>query len=260
MDQLRKRRVTGCKVIQTSGTDYGQGADAYAAHRRIHTAIFEELCTSGHLGSVSTVLEVGCGTGNYVLALARRFGCVTCGLEPSAAMLHHARRQPGRVLWVLGHAEQLCFADRAFDLIFSVDVIHHIPSKVAFFQQAARALRLGGRLCTVTDSEDFIRRREVLSGYFPETVRVDLDRYPRLTQLEAWMSAAGLADIQIVTVEQPYEITSAQPFRDKAYSCLQLISEKAWQAGIDRLEQDLASGPIRGAQRYACVWGRKAGK
>ena len=260
MDQLRKRRVTRCKVIQMRGTDYGQGADAYAAHRRIHTAVFEELCASGLLGSASTVLEIGCGTGNYALALARCFGCIICGLEPSAAMLHHAHRQPSRVLWVLGHAGQLCFADRAFDLIFSVDVIHHVPNKAAFFQQAARALRLGGRLCTVTDSADFIRRREVLSGYFPETVEVDLGRYPRLAQLEAWMSTVGLADIQVVTVEQPYEITSAQPFRDRAYSCLQLISEEAWQAGLDRLEHDLASGPIRGAQRYVCIWGRKAGK
>ena len=260
MDQLRKRRVTGCKVIQTSGIDYGQEADAYSAHRQIHVAVFEALCASGKLGSASTVLEVGCGTGNYALALARRFGCVTCGLEPSAAMLQHARRQPGSVLWILGHAEQLGFADQAFDLIFSVDVIHHIPNKVAFFQQAARALRPGGRLCTVTDSEEIIRRREVLSGYFPETVEVDLGRYPRLAQLEAWMFAAGLADIQVVTAEQPYEIKTARPFRDKAYSCLHLISEEAWQAGLDRLEHDLSFGPIRGAQRYACVWGRKPGK
>ena len=71
-----------------------------------------------------------------------------------------------------------------------------------------RLLRPGGRVCTVTDSEEIIRRREILSGYFPETVEVELARYPRIAHLESWMAAAGLVAIEVVTVEQPYEVTS----------------------------------------------------
>ena len=58
-------------------------------------------------------------------------------------------------------------------------------------------------------------------------------------------------------VEAPYEITSTQPFRDRAYSSLHLIPEEAWQAGLERLEQDLAQGPVQGISRYACVWGQR---
>ena len=65
------------------------------------------------------------------------------------------------------------------------------------------------------------------------------------------------AGLEVVTVEAPYEIASAQPFRDKAYSALHLISEDAWQAGLERLERDLARGPVRGVSRYACVWGQR---
>jgi ubiquinone/menaquinone biosynthesis C-methylase UbiE len=243
----------------TDGVCYDLTAGAYAAHRRIHAGVFRALCERGRLGPESAVLEVGCGTGNYVSALARHTGCAACGLDPSAAMLAHACTRAEKVTWLLGRAELLGFASQVFTLVFSVDVIHHVSDKSGYFREVARVLRPGGQVCTVTDSEEIIRRREVLSGYFSETVEIELARYPRINQLEAWMAAAGLVELVVVTVEQPYEIGSAQPFRDKAYSSLHLISEEAWQAGLQRLECDLARGPIRGVSRYACVWGRKRG-
>lgn len=242
---------------QAYRVNYDWGADDYAAHRRLHPRVFQELSERGGLGAGALVLEVGCGTGNYVQALAESFGCTAYGLDPSAAMLAHARSRPGAVGWVLGRAEQLGFAGITFDLIFAVDVIHHVSERAAFFREAARTLRTGGRVCIVTDSAEIIRRREVLSGYFPETVDVELARYPRIAQLEGWMAAAGLATLGAVAVQAPYQVTTAQPFRDRAYSSLHLISERAWQAGLARLERDLARGPIHGASRYACVWGRK---
>jgi SAM-dependent methyltransferase len=202
-------------------------------------------------------LEVGCGTGNYVAALVALTRCAGWGLDPSAGMLAHARDAAEPVGWLQARAERLGFPSGAFDLIFSVDVIHHVADKPAFFQEAIRTLRPGGRLCTVTDSEDIIRRREVLSGYFPETVEIELARYPRIEAIEAWMAAAGFVDASRIVVEEPYELTSARPFRDKAYSSLHLIPQAAWQSGLDRLERDLARGPVRGTSRYACIVGRR---
>ncbi len=245
--------------------NYDQAADQYAAHRQIHPAVFCELfrrlasARDGRGGPEleATVLEVGCGTGNYVSALKGRLPCTAYGLDPSQGMLAHARLHPEGVNWVQGQAEQLCFVDGSFDLIFSVDVIHHITDKLAFFGQAACALHPGGQVCTITDSEEIIRRREILSGFFPETVVCELARYPRLAQLQAWMAAAELSGFKVVTVETPYQLTSAQPFREKAYSALHLIPEAAWRAGVERLEQALKHGPIQGVARYAMVWGSK---
>ena len=224
------------------------------------TARFMRACSASYraragVGPGSRVLEAGCGTGNYITALAVTFGCTACGLDPSIEMLARARSE--RVYCLLGRAQELGFADLVFDLIFSVDVIHHVVDKAAFYREAARALRPGGRICTVTDSADMIRRREILSGYFPETVEIEIARYPRVAQLEAWMDAAGLEPIGVAAVEEPYEITCAQPFRDRAYSSLHLIPADAWRAGLERLERDLDRGPVRGAARYACVWARK---
>ena len=235
--------------------DYDQAASEYAAHRRVHAGVFRELCARAGLGPGSRALEVGCGTGNYITALAETFGCAAFGLDPSIEMLDQARSEGVRRL--LGAAQALGFVDGAFDLIFSVDVIHHVGDRAALYRGAARALRPGGLLCTVTDSADMIRRREILSGYFPETVEIELARYPRIAQLEAWAAATGLEALGVAEVEEPYEISNAQPFRDRAYSSLHLIPVEAWRAGLERLERDLARGPVRGAARYACVWARR---
>jgi SAM-dependent methyltransferase len=252
-----KRGGPGNAVIQGNSVSYDHDAGEYAAHRRLHAGVFREVCSRGAPGPESTVVEVGCGTGNYVRALAARNGCAAFGMDPATAMLSHAATHPCGVHWLQGRAEQFPFSPGACDLIFSVDVIHHISDRAGFCHEAARALRPGGRLCTVTDSREIILRREVLSGYFPETVGMELARYPRLAELEAWMAAAGLQDYLVVQVEEPYEVTSIQPYRDRAYSSLHLISEEAWLSGLGRLERDLACGPVRGVSRYACVWGRK---
>ena len=241
--------------MQTHSVDYNEAAAKYAAHRQIHAGVFRELCARAGLGSGSRVLEVGCGTGNYITALAETFCCLTFGLDPSIEMLAQARSE--RVRRLLGAAQALGFARGAFDLIFSVDVIHHVGDRAAFYLGAARVLRPGGLLCTVTDSPEMIRRREILSGYFPEMVEIELARYPRVAQLQAWADAAGLEALGVAEVEEPYEVTNAQPFRDRAYSSLHLIPAEAWRAGLERLERDLARGPVRGAARYACVWAQK---
>lgn len=241
--------------MQKHTIEYNQSASEYAAHRQTHRGVYRELCAQAGLGPGSRVLEVGCGTGNYVSALAESFGCYACGLDPSIEMLARVRSEQVRCL--LGRAEELGVADGTFDLVFSVDMIHHVGDKGAFYREAARVLQPGGRLCTVTDSADMIRRREILSGYFPETVELELARYPRIVQLEAWMDAAGLAKFRVAAVEEPYQITSAQPFRDRAYSSLHLIPARAWRAGVERLERDLSRGPVGGVARYACVWAQK---
>jgi ubiquinone/menaquinone biosynthesis C-methylase UbiE len=246
--------------------DYDRAAGEYAAHRRVHAGVFRELSTRCELAAGARLLEVGCGTGNYIRHLARQMavgalsedaGCVAFGLDPSPGMLSRARAQPGPVHWLVGRAEQLPFGDDSLDLVFAVDVIHHVTDRPAYFREAARVLGPGGRLCTVTDSADMIRRREILSGYFPETVPHELARYPRLIELEALMAGAGLVAGPVTAVEATYEITSTRPFRDRAYSALHLIPEAAWRSGLARLEQDLARGPLRAVSRYTCVWGRR---
>ena len=144
-----------------------------------------------------------------------------------------------------------------FDLVFSVDVIHHVDIRLAYFREAYRVLRAGRKVCTVTDSEWIIRHRQPLAIYFPETVEIELDRYPRIAELREVMERVGFSEMTEDTVEFAYQLTDIQAYRDKAFSALLLIPEAAFQRGIERMEQDLRTGPIQCASRYLLLWGTK---
>ena len=235
--------------------DYDALAAAYARNRRIQPGVLRLLIETGKIGPASAVLEVGCGTGNYSIALREATGCSVTGVEPSAEMLAVAQARRSATEFRQGRAEALPVTDASCDLIFSVDVIHHVSDRAAFFREAARILHPGGRLCTVTDSPEDIRRRRPLSSHFPESVAIELARYPSVEVLRAEMAAAGFGSIWTETTELSYPLTDMQSYRERAYSALHLIPDDAFQRGVDQMERELRAGSITALSLYTLVWG-----
>jgi ubiquinone/menaquinone biosynthesis C-methylase UbiE len=236
--------------------DYDAVAREYSRHRRVHPEVLRRLLLDGEIDRASRVLEIGCGTGNYTAAIHRATGCESWGVDPSGAMLQKAMVQCPTARLQVGRAEALGVPVAAFDLHFSVDVIHHVTDRAAYFREARRVLAPGGRLCTVTDSEEIIRTRRPLAEYFPETVEAELRRYPRLDDLKALMRQAGFEQLQETTVEHPYLLTDLGPFREKVFSSLHLISPEAFQRGLARMAHALQRGPVPCVSRYVMLWGR----
>ena len=172
-------------------------------------------------------------------------------------MLAQARERTPSIHFKLGQAEHLAYPAEYFDLVFSVDVIHHVSDRPAYFREAYRVLKEGGRVCTVTDSESIIRQRQPLSVYFPETVEVDLQRYPRISDLRKMMAEAGFTSLHETCAEFAYSLTDIQSYRDKAFSCLHLIPAPAFERGIQQMEESLRAGPITAVSRYLLLWGVK---
>lgn len=235
--------------------NYDTLSAAYARNRAVHPGVLSALVETGRVTDASHILEVGCGTGNYLIGIAEGTGCRGAGIDPSAEMLAVARSRTDAFYFRQGKAESLPFTPPGFDLIFSVDVIHHLTDRPAFFREAARLLRPGGRLCTVTDSAEDIRRRVPLSSHFPETVAVELERYPPIERLRAEMAAACFGTIWTETTELPYPLSDIRGYRERAYSSLHLIPDPAFQNGLARLEAELAEGPIAALSLYTLVWG-----
>ncbi len=237
--------------------DYNRLSQEYARHRRVHPGVLRNLLERGEVGETSDVLEVGCGTANYLAAIVSATGCRAWGIDPSEEMLARAGEKAVPATFRRGWAEGLDFPDAAFDLVYSVDVIHHVQGRAQYFAEAFRVLRPGGRVCTVTDSEEVIRARVPLSRYFPETVEAELRRYPKSAEVLKWMRDVGFRDAGEGLEEFPYGLESSQAYREKAFSSLHLISEEAWRRGVDLLERDLRSGPVACVSRYSVFWGRK---
>jgi len=234
---------------------YDQISDEYARHRQVHPGVLRALVET--LPPTCNVLEVGCGTGNYIAAIHAVTGCACWGVDPSPEMLARARERAPGVHLSLGRGERVGLPDGHFDLIYSVDAIHHVEDREAYHAEAHRLLRPGGRLCTVTDSAWIIRRRRPLATHFPESVPIELARYPSIADLRAGMQAAGFFEIEEQQVEHRDALADIQAYREKAYSILHLIPEEAFCRGIARLERDLERGPIERVTRYTILWARR---
>ena len=237
--------------------DYDLLAREYAIHRQVQPDVLTSLIQMAGINQDSRVLDVGCGTGNYIVALEAATGCLGWGLEPSAQMMANARERSARIQFSRGSAERLEYPAEFFDLVFSVDVIHHVVDRAAYFREAQRVLKPGGKICTVTESTELIRARQPLTVYFPETVEVDLQRYPAIADLRAMMEDAGFSSQQESISEFPYALTELQKYQNKAFSCLHLISGEGFARGIQHMQEDLRTGPIPSVWRCLLLWGTK---
>lgn len=108
-----------------------------------------------------SVLDVGCGTGNYTRHLARAAGDgATVGLDASRTMIASAGRRGGgeNLTYVRGDACALPFSDGEFDRVCSVGVIHMLGEPMKAVTEMVRVLAPGGRLVIVASyEEDAIR-------------------------------------------------------------------------------------------------------
>jgi 2-polyprenyl-3-methyl-5-hydroxy-6-metoxy-1,4-benzoquinol methylase len=98
------------------------------------------------------LLDFGCGAGAFLRALARRkFGGEMVGSDVSSGMLDEARKTWRSGMqsptWALSTTGQLPFADRSFDIVTALCVLHHVmpADRPVEWREIARVLRPGGR-------------------------------------------------------------------------------------------------------------------
>jgi len=235
--------------------DYNNIADAYTRHRKAIPLVLNELRRVCEVFPETQILEVGCGTGNQLTELVKATDCYGWGIDPSYKMLNHAVADE-KLHFLQDSAEELPFEDGFFDLVFSINVIHHLQNTIAYFQEVLRVLKPHGIICTATDSERKIRNRKPLAEYWPATVDIDLKRYPSLAALRQQMDVVGFIDIRDYEIQEPFEVTDIAPYREKAFSCLHLISEEEYLSGLLHLEADLKVGPVQGVTEFILLWGQ----
>src|SRR5262245_62049469 len=85
--------VTLRGVKSVGPQNYDPLADEYAKHRSAHPDVVGELTARGGVVAASRVLEIGCGTGNYVAALGAATDCACTDVDASEGMLAQARRR-----------------------------------------------------------------------------------------------------------------------------------------------------------------------
>lgn len=190
------------------------------------------------MGSGSAILEIGCGTGNYIIELSGRIHHNRYfGFDVSEEMLKVASSRSKEVKFIKGDAEHsFPFSDSGIEMCFAVDVIHHIVNLQNFFNEIFRCLKPDGGFILVTDLEENMKKRS-LSKFFPEILQVELNRYPSYEQIIECSKNSGMQIQKIVNAEGYHDINEEFLIRvrSKCSSSMRLIPDDAHKRGIDML-------------------------
>jgi len=110
------------------------------------------------LAGGGALLEIGCGTGNFLLQAAKVFpGARLAGVDIDDESLAKARdkvRQAGLAGRVAVHKEKVDDAAGAFDAVVMIEVLHEIAPEIrpAVIGAAARTLKAGGWMVIVDET------------------------------------------------------------------------------------------------------------
>jgi ubiquinone/menaquinone biosynthesis C-methylase UbiE len=155
----------------------------------------------------SQVLDIGCGTGTFVILLKRMYPQVeVVGIDPDPKALARARRKADRAAvparLVQGFSQELRFPDETFDHVFSSFMFHHLDADVkqATLREVRRVLKPGGRFRLLDFGGSDSGRYGWLARLFHSHARLRDNAEPRiLTSLrEAGFSDARKASEQKV--------------------------------------------------------------
>jgi 2-polyprenyl-3-methyl-5-hydroxy-6-metoxy-1,4-benzoquinol methylase len=155
--------------------------------------------------SVESVLDVGCGSGNF-LAYAGEIGIRAVGVDVDPRAVEAARER-GCDAHLPGDLDEA-----EFDAVTLWDVIEHVTDPDSLLKEATDRLRPGGALLMETPDGRFFVRRALLALYRVSSGRVNLTRplyYPEHkiyfseSGLRAMLARAGIHVVQVVRLNSP---------------------------------------------------------
>ena len=120
------------------------------AGRRDERAMALEMLA---VGPGDSVLDVGCGPGNFTRAFARASGDgLVVGLDASRTMLEQAviEANPPHVRYVRGDAAALPFPDASFDAVCCFAALYFIEQPLRAIDEIVRVLAPGGRVALLS--------------------------------------------------------------------------------------------------------------
>ncbi|MDC7122258.1 methyltransferase domain-containing protein [Cellulomonas fimi] len=153
------------------------------------------------------VLDLGCGTGNVALLVARTVaGTVVTGLDPDLPALRRATRKARRarvpLTFVRGYGQRIPLADASVDRVVSSLALHHVPDadRAATAAEIARVLRPGGTVTILDFGGGAHRGHSAVRAHLPrfgpavaDRVRANLD-----DGIARMLAGAGLVDAREV--------------------------------------------------------------
>lgn len=192
-------------------------------------------------GSISTILDLGCGTGRFSEGLARRFGARVVGVDPSEKMLDQARRKrpSSGIHYERGTAEAIPLVAGAVDMIFMSMSFHHFTDPERAAWECRRVLRPDGSVVVRTGTREQIQSYPYVP-FFPSTRAMLEDLLPDRARLCAVFETAGFRCIESHIVTQtiaPSWVAYADKLSAGGDSVLARLAEDELARGLEAIRR-----------------------
>ncbi len=215
------------------------------------------LLSPEHGGSY---IDIGCGTGNYTIALSDLDYKFT-GLDPSVTMLAIAGARVPFTEWIQGSAEKISVPDSQFDGAVATLTIHHWTDIKKAFREIYRVLKINSRFVLFTSLPEQMAGYW-LNHYFPQMMQTSIKKMPVLDEITAAVRYAGfqlqcteLYDIRLDLEDHFLYSGKMNPalyindyFRKGISSFAELEDQDEIEAGLKNLASDIGSGHIKTIQ------------
>jgi ubiquinone/menaquinone biosynthesis C-methylase UbiE len=206
-------------------------------------------------------LDIGCGTGNYTVALEKK-GLSFTGVDPSEVMLKEAKQKSKTINWLQGTAEQIPAEDNSFNGALGILTLHHWQNIGEGFKELFRVLKPKRKLVFFTSLPEQTLGYW-LSHYFPALIKRSGQNLPALTVLQNYGVEAGfkfrlqenyfvkedLKDLFLHSGKHDPELYFREEIRKGISTFAALSNKEEVDKGLQNLRNDIDSGKFASVKK-----------
>jgi ubiquinone/menaquinone biosynthesis C-methylase UbiE len=189
-------------MIEDTHVVYDQIGHSYDQTRSADPVITASICKLLSPHKAGHYLDIGCGSGNYTIALSK-LGYKITGVDISAEMLNKAKAKSDAVTWIKSNAKKLQFDDEEFDGAICTLATHHIQELDKAFSEIYRVLKPKTRsvIFTATPTQ---MRNYWLCHYFPKMMSDACETMQEQNDMIKCLETAGFSN----TITEKFFITN----------------------------------------------------
>jgi SAM-dependent methyltransferase len=225
-------------------TDYNRVSKIYDERYKTSKlpGIVSKLLSFTDTKDSKKILEIGCGTGYWLSNIDSKNKLF--GLDLSIGMLKKAAANKGLNL-LCGDANKLPVKEAKFDIVFSINAMHHFPNPKAFILDSIKLVKTGGKFCVFATNPVATENEWYIFKYFESTYEKDRKRFPEIDEIVKWVEEAGYKNIKkehadiVINKKNNEEIFDDTFLVKDATSQLADISLEEYNFGINLMKNEI---------------------
>lgn len=211
-----------------------------------------------HLAPTETgqYLDIGCGTGNYTIALNQK-SVNFIGIDPSNTMLKIAKLKNKKINWVKGSVENILLSKESIDGIIGSLTIHHWTDLSLGFKELNRVLKKDGTMTLFTATPKQMKGYW-LNHYFPKMLKDSTKQMPtyesikaaltksnfKIIETEKYFIQPDLEDLFLYSGKHNPKLYLKEKIRKGISSFSALANLEEVTEGLKKLAEDIASKKV----------------